>query len=393
MKKNKVLVFSPHALENGRGGEISTMELATGLQQFYNISLFDTNICSRRNLLSRETILRKVKGVKEISKIKFAFFKTSKLNFSFPYPWEIRRLYRKVKENDIIYFSYHDFKQALIFMMFSLLHRQGKFIIGYRKPLHSDKLLSLYNLKYRLSILFLSLFKKRIYHHTLSHHAKIYLENFYDPSKVFHIIHGIELSKFVYNKIKKKKNNKLKFVYIGYLDDAHKGIAVLLKAIELFLKKNIDTKVFFEFCGMGLLESEVKNLERKFPEYIKFYGYIDNSKIAEYYGKNDVYLFSSRREPFPRTIMEALASGLIVISSKTIGSIELLKRKKFAFFIKELSPIGIFEKLYQVYIRWLKNPNEIRELQEEAKEFVFKYYSFERELSEFKALINVIFHK
>ena len=30
----KVLVFSPLALENGRGGEISSMELAAGLNKY-----------------------------------------------------------------------------------------------------------------------------------------------------------------------------------------------------------------------------------------------------------------------------------------------------------------------------------------------------------------------
>ena len=32
-----ILIFAPFALENGRGGEISAMELAVGLQRFYNI--------------------------------------------------------------------------------------------------------------------------------------------------------------------------------------------------------------------------------------------------------------------------------------------------------------------------------------------------------------------
>ena len=86
-----------------------------------------------------------------------------------------------------------------------------KIIIGYRKPLHSDKLISLYNLKYTMSILFLSLFKKRIYHHTLSYQAKKYLENFYNPESVIHITHGIELVNYLDNGKKKKRNNILDF--------------------------------------------------------------------------------------------------------------------------------------------------------------------------------------
>ena len=47
-------------------------------------------------------------------------------------------------------------------------------------------------------------------------------------------------------------------------------------------------------------------------------------KISEYYKMNDAYIFTSRSEPFPRVLMEALASGEIIICSHTIGSDELL---------------------------------------------------------------------
>ena len=39
-----MFIFSPLGLENGRGGEISVIELASGLQKFYKIMLMDTNI-------------------------------------------------------------------------------------------------------------------------------------------------------------------------------------------------------------------------------------------------------------------------------------------------------------------------------------------------------------
>ena len=38
-----LFVFSPIALEIGRGGEISSMELAAGLQDFYKVTFIDTN--------------------------------------------------------------------------------------------------------------------------------------------------------------------------------------------------------------------------------------------------------------------------------------------------------------------------------------------------------------
>lgn len=384
----KVLIISPFSLEYGRGGELSSIELATGLQKYFKITLIDTNRLLSEKAFSDIAIKKKLKGLKVKSRIKFATIKVFNRNLDFPFPWEVLRLYRTVKKNDIIYFSTSNFKMDLILMMFSLLHRQAKFIIGYRKPLYSEKLLSLYNFKYRLSILFFSLFKRRFYHHTISYHAKKFLDNFYNPKKVIHIIHGINLKFYKDKEIKKRKNDTLKFLYVGYLDDVHKGIGVLLNAIEQLLENNRNLKLSFEFCGVGPLESELKKLEKKFPQLIKYNGYVSNDNISQYYKRNDIFLFSSRREPFGRVIVEALAAQLLILCTKTYGSIEILSGKDFAFFFRELSIEAIIDKIIEVYNLWINNPKKFKILQKSAKEYAFQNYAFSKELEMFKSLIN-----
>lgn len=386
----KVLIISPFSLEYGRGGELSSIELATGLQKYFRITLIDTNRLPSEKTFSDMAIKKKLKGLKVKSRIKFATIKVFNRNLDFPFPWEVLRLYRTVKKNDIIYFSTSNFKMDLILMMFSLLHRQAKFIIGYRKPLYSEKLLSLYNFKYRLSILFFSLFKRRFYHHTISYHAKNFLDNFYNPKKVIHIIHGINLKTYKDKEIKKIKNDTLKFLYVGYLDDVHKGFGVLLNAIEQLLENNRNLKLSFEFCGVGPLESELKKLEKKFPQLIKYNGYVNNDKISQYYKRSDVFLFPSRREPFGRVIIEALAAKLLIICSKTFGSIEILKGKEFAFFLKELSTKEIKNKILEVYSLWKNDPEKFKQFQDLSKEYAFQNYSFSKELEGFKNLIEII---
>lgn len=386
----KILVFSPFALENGRGGEISSMELASGLQTYFNVDFMDTNIITSEKLLSKEAIRNKLKGVNYIGKMKLLTYGIFDKTFTLPYAYEILKLLRIVRRNDIVYFSIFNFKNVLTFAFLSLICRRTQFIIGYRKPLYSEKIISLYNLKYRLSILVLSLFKKRFNHHTLSKSAKAFLTNFYDKKKVFHIIHGINLDDYKGDNFSKKNNKLLNFVYIGYLDDVHKGIGILLKALDEFLIENQNLKVRFEFCGMGPLEPKLKAIVEKYPNLVKFNGYISNEKISDFYKKNDVYLFTSRSEPFPRVLMEALASNELIICSKTIGSNELLNGQKFAFFIEDLTSELIKEKILEIYNLWNSKPEEFKQLQVSAKKFVFENYSFSKELEMFKELIDKI---
>ena len=385
-----VLIFSKGALENGRGGEISYIELALGLKKYFNVSIMDTNVLLGKELLTKEVIQKKLNGVKKIERIYFATLKILNRVFTIPYPWEIIKLYKKIKKYDIIYTSLGNIKINILLIFFGLINRRIQFIIRYNKPLSSEKFLSLYNIKIILSILLFSIFKRNFYHHALSKHAKKYLDKFYNPNNVIHIVHGIDLSKFKDDAFTLKLNDILNFIYIGYLDDIHKGVNVLIDAINQFLKENKNLKVFFEICGMGPLESKIRALESKYPEFIKFHGYVSNELIPEYYKKSDVYLFTSRVEPFPRTIMEALSSNLVILCSKTIGSVELLKGKEFAFFIEDLNPQSIAQKLLEIYNLWVNDTEKFKKLQEKSKKYVFEKYSLSKELEMFKRLIDKI---
>ena len=387
-KRANVFIFSPLALENGRGGEISSMELASGLQKYYDITLMDTNIIFGKKMLSQSVINKKLKGIRRDKRMRFATFKFFNKIFTFPYPWEILKLYRRVKKHEIIYTSSSTIKFDIILIFLSLIHRKSKFIIGFRKPLHSEKIFSIYNLKYRISILLFSLFQKRFYFHTISEHAKKYLERFYNPKNIFHIIHGVVLKAFIEVTNEKKQFDTLNFIYVGYIDDVHKGVNVLLDGIQKFIDENKNLKVFFEFCGGGPLVPQIIKLQNRYPEHVKYNGYISNDRIHSFYKRNDVFLFTSRREPFGRVIIEALASRLVIICTKTFGSNEILRNKEFAFFLEKLDSDTIKNKIYATYNLWKEKNEKFRELQNEAKNYAIENYSFSRELELFKSLID-----
>lgn len=384
----KILIYSPLALENGRGGEISSIELAAGLNKYYQVSLVDSNRVSEKPLLSMDAIKKKLKGLKKSNRIRYYTLNILSRNFSFPKLKEIFKLIKAVKENDIIYTTLLNTTNLVLFILFSYLHRRAKFIVGFRKPLTSEKFFSLYNIKYRLSILLLTVFRKQFYIHTISNQAKKFLDNFYNPNRVNHIIHGVELHEYNQANTEEKSKELLKFIYVGHLDDVHKGISALISAIRTYLEDKKILPLFFEFCGSGPLEQEIITLEEDYPKYIKYHGYVNNDIINEFYKRCDVFLSTSRREPFGRVLIEALAGKLIIICTKTYGSMEILRNKEFAFFLNDLSVDSIRERIDSLYMLWKENPDKIKHLQNLAKEYAFENYSFEVELDMFKTLIR-----
>ena len=384
----KILIYSPLALENGRGGEISSIELAAGLNNHYLVSLIDSNRVIGEPLLSIKVITKKLRGLVKSNRIKYLTLNVFNRNFSLPNPREILKLFRAVKRNDIIYTTLYNTTNIFLFILFSIMHKRAKFIVGFRKPLTSNKFLSLYNIKYRFSILLLSVFRKQFYIHTISSHAKKFLENFYKPDRVKHIIHGVELENYQQSETNEKSKQILKFIYVGHLDDVHKGVGVLINAIRTILEKKSKLPIFFEFCGRGPLEQKILELEADYPKYVKFHGYVNTDIVHEYYKKNDIFLFTSRREPFGRVLIEALAAKLLIICTKTYGSIEVLRNKKFAFFLEDLKSENVRNKIDFLYQLWRENPNKIHQLQQLAKDYAFENYSFTIELETFKNLIE-----
>jgi len=385
-----VLVFSKNALENGRGGELFFIELAAGLQKYYNVTFLETNVLINKKFLLDEEIEKRLRGIKRNSQLKFAQLSVLNKKFNFPFPSAIRKIYNMIKVNDVIYTAAGNFKINLIILFTSLLNPRIKFTIGYHKPLHSEKKLSLYNLTYRLCIMFFSLFKKNFYHHTISLHTKKYLENFFDRKKIFFLIEGLEFDKFTDNNLEKKREDVLKFVYLGFLNDIHKGVGVLLKAIEEFLNENKNLKVFFEIIGVGPLKPEVERLEEKFPTFLKYLGYLNKEELGEALKRNDILLFSSRKEPFGRVIIESLVAEQIVICTPTVGSVEILRGKEFAFFLKKLDKKEFKESIMRLYKEWLENPEKIRNLQKLASQYALDKYSISREIKMFKDFIDRI---
>jgi len=340
----KILIYSPLALENGRGGEISSIELAAGLNNYYFVSLIDSNRVIGEPLLSKKAITKKLRGLVKSNRIKYLTLNVFNRNFSLPNPREILKLFRAVKRNDIIYTTLYNTTNIFLFILFSIMHKRAKFIVGFRKPLTSNKFLSLYNIKYRFSILLLTVFRKQFYIHTISSHAKKFLENFYKPDRVKHIIHGVELENYQQSETNEKSKQILKFIYVGHLDDVHKGVGVLINAIRTILEKKSKLPIFFEFCGRGPLEQKIRELEVDYPKYVKFHGYVNTDIVHEYYKKNEIFLFTSRREPFGRVLIEALAAKLLIICTKTYGSIEVLHNKEFAYFLNDLNSENVVQE-------------------------------------------------
>ena len=102
-------------------------------------------------------------------------------------------------------------------------------------------------------------------------------------------------------------------LYVGQLYEA-KGVDVLLDAVRLLRNSDVQLKI----VGHGRKEDQLKELARNLgvSEKVEFLGKIENEDLPEIYRNAHLFVHPGIwEEPFGRSILEAMASGLPVITS------------------------------------------------------------------------------
>jgi glycosyltransferase involved in cell wall biosynthesis len=133
-----------------------------------------------------------------------------------------------------------------------------------------------------------------------------------------HVVNNmVENRFFEREKQKETKNDKFTFVAVGRLESI-KCFDVLIKAISV-LKRQDDARLII--IGEGPERSHLENLikENGLRDVVELAGLKQPDEVAELLSKADCFVLSSKRETFGIVLIEAMAKGLPVISTRCGG--------------------------------------------------------------------------
>lgn len=198
---------------------------------------------------------------------------------------------------------------------------------------------------------------------------------------------GIDLKKFQTNPI--IRNEKRRWLCHEY--DIPSSATVLLSVGEVNKNKNhrvviealgqLKRKdIYYVICGRGPLLDEYKELSRqyKIEEQVILTGY--RTDVADFYKAADVFVFPSFREGLPVAVMEAMASGLPVITTRIRGSSDLVTEGENGLLVQPKDVAGFCNAINQ-YANVLKREMTAKNNIEKANEYDLKhilqiYYGF-----------------
>ena len=154
-----------------------------------------------------------------------------------------------------------------------------------------------------------------------------------------------------------------------------KGVKFLIRAVEL-----IQEPVTVLIVGRGPESKFAKFAGR---QRVIFCG--PQGDIHKYYAASDIFVFPTIYEPFGNVHLEALASGLPVITTRLSGASEIIRDNIQGFVVEQPEDIGKIAE----GIRMLMNGEECRRMSLEARR-LSEQFSFEGYITKMLTLYNSI---
>lgn len=124
--------------------------------------------------------------------------------------------------------------------------------------------------------------------------------------------------------ISKKDNNPCKIIHISCFEDKSKNISGLLESLKTVEEKGLDFQCTLIGDGMDFELIKDKASALQLINKVQFTGLLEGQALADELSSGDFLVLSSNYENMPVVILEALASGLPVVSTDVGGIREMV---------------------------------------------------------------------
>lgn len=177
--------------------------------------------------------------------------------------------------------------------------------------------------------------------------------------------------------------NRQKLAYIGSIQK-RKGQDIALKC--LIENKLICLSISFYGNYVASFKHEFERLLEKAKSIGIDASYNGYKKIHKILSLHDIVILCSRGEAMPRTVLEALMYGRIVIASNTDGIKDIIKHEHNGFLYDCNDP----SEFYELLIKVTSNEYDLSKISANAKKTYAHNYSFQNYVSRWRNSIELV---
>lgn len=247
------------------------------------------------------------------------------------------KLSKELKEFDFLF--QNQLSGAWIVLILKILLKKPVFIRTgydlYKFSIHEEK--EKYKTMFFKFLTKYSLKLSSIYTVTSETEKNFLISNFnFNQKKLY------KIPNWTYKNILDNKNrNKFKILSVGRLVD-QKNFDGLFKMLD-----NLPSEFELDIVGVGEKKDELIQLSKKYNLRVNFLGRLDNNTLQNILEKYQFYLTAAKFEGNPKTVLEAMSKGCVVIASDIENHNELIKNKfnGYLFSLNESSLVKLLEDL------------------------------------------------
>lgn len=190
------------------------------------------------------------------------------------------------------------------------------------------------------------------------------IKEYYHVNRIKVIKNGVDTVKF-----HPAEGRGSYLLYVGRLSHG-KGIFDLLNAFKM-LNRESDVKLLI--AGKGELEGKIRSrIEDENICNVEMVGYVEQEDLMRIYQNAGIFIFPSHYEGLPTAILEAMASGLPIVTTDVSGCHDLIKNGYNGLLVPSEDP----DKLYQAMSKLLHEPKFAEYLGKNARLSAEKEYSW-----------------
>lgn len=152
-------------------------------------------------------------------------------------------------------------------------------------------------------------------------------------------------------------------LYVGRLAQ-EKGLDVLIEAVRRISTTRPDVGLLI--VGDGPESKVLRELARDLPQ-VFFLGFQDWDQLPRFYAAADLFVLPSRSEPWGLVVNEAMASGLPVLATRTVGAVQDLVLEGQTGFVV---PENDADALASAIDRACQSTDRLRTMGEEAQKLI-----------------------
>jgi len=178
-------------------------------------------------------------------------------------------------------------------------------------------------------------------------------------------------------------NDRIGILYMG-ATTKRKGIIEFLDMIKYFQNEKLNINLSYSIIGTGELDDYIDNflLENKLTSIVDRRKKILEEEKIDVLKNSDVFVLQSDHEGLPISILESMASGLVIITTPVGGIPDAVKNNENGLLIR---PHDVKELINS--IRWIvNNPIDLKRIKTSNVDKIKNLYSWDKNILE---IINI----